>query len=208
MPKQVDREARRREVVDALFRVAVRDGLQRASLRAVADEARLNIGSVRHYFAGQEELMRFAMRSMLDRVGDRLQRRIDELGDLDGLPGPRIRGFAVELLSELLPLDDSRRAEVTVLVDFSTAARTDPTLDALAHETAVATRALVRRILTRLGSAGGLRPGLCVETETERLTSLLDGLAFTAVLRPEVLDAPTCATVLRAHLDDLGPAGG
>ncbi|MEI5134937.1 TetR family transcriptional regulator [Streptomyces libani] len=57
MPKQVDREARRREVVDALFRVAVRDGLQRASLRAVADEARLNIGSVRHYFAGQEELM-------------------------------------------------------------------------------------------------------------------------------------------------------
>src|SRR5262245_33159414 len=126
MPKQVDREARRREVVDALFRVVVRDGLQRASLRAVADEARLNIGSVRHYFAGQEELMRFAMRSMLDRVGSRLQRRIDELGDLDTIPGPRLRRFVVELLSELLPLDESRRAEVTVLVDFCTAARTHP----------------------------------------------------------------------------------
>ncbi|MEU8682680.1 TetR/AcrR family transcriptional regulator [Streptomyces sp. NPDC048611] len=206
MPKQVDREARRREVVDALLRVAVRDGLQRASLRAVADEARLNIGSVRHYFAGQEELMCFAMRSMVDRVGERLRRRIDELGDLDGLSGPRIRRFAVELLSELLPLDDARRAEVTVLVDFSAAARTDPTLDGLAHETAVATRTLVRRILTRLDSAGGLRPGLSVETETERLTSLLDGLGFTAVLRPEVLDATACAAVLRAHVDDLGPA--
>ncbi|MFG2533524.1 TetR/AcrR family transcriptional regulator [Streptomyces sp. NPDC048516] len=208
MPKQVDREARRREVVDALFRVVVRDGLQRTSLRTVADEAGLNIGSVRHYFAGQEELMRFAMRSMVDRVGDRLQCRIDELGDLDGLPGPEIRRCAVELLSELLPLDDSRRAEVTVLVDFSTAARTHPEIDDLARETATATRTLVRRILTRLGTAGGLRAGLTLDTETERLTSLLDGLAFTAVLRPDVLDAPTCATVLRAHLDDLAPVAG
>ncbi|MFI1160103.1 TetR/AcrR family transcriptional regulator [Streptomyces sioyaensis] len=206
MPKQVDREARRRDVVDALFRVVVRDGIQRASLRTVADEARLNIGSVRHYFADQEELMRFAMRSMLDRVGARLQRRVEELGDLSGLPAPRIRGCAVELLSELLPLDDSRRAEVTVLVDFSTAARTHPALDELARESATATRSLVRRILARLDTAGGLRPGLALGTETERLTSLLDGLAFTAVLRPDVLDARTCATVLRAHIDDLGPA--
>lgn len=208
MPKQVDREARRRDVVDALFRVVVRDGIQRASLRTVADEARLNIGSVRHYFAGQEELMRFAMRSMLDRVGARLQRRVEELGDLSGLPAPRIRRCAVELLCELLPLDDSRRAEVTVLIDFSTAARTHPALDDLARETATATRSLVRRILARLDTAGGLRPGLTLDTETERLTSLLDGLAFTAVLRPDVLDARTCATVLRAHIDDLGPATG
>ncbi|GES34191.1 TetR/AcrR family transcriptional regulator [Streptomyces angustmyceticus] len=206
MPKQVDREARRRDVVDALFRVVVRDGIQRASLRTVADEARLNIGSVRHYFAGQEELMCFAMRSMLDRVGARLQRRVDALGDLSGLPPERIRDCAVELLSELLPLDDSRRAEVTVLVDFSTAARTHPALDDLAREAATGTRSLVRRILARLDTAGGLRPGLALDTETERLTSLLDGLAFTAVLRPDVLDAATCATVLRAHVDDLGPA--
>ncbi|MEV6564911.1 TetR/AcrR family transcriptional regulator [Streptomyces kronopolitis] len=208
MPKQVDREARRRDVVDALFRVVVRDGIQRASLRTVADEAGLNIGSVRHYFAGQEELMRFAMRSMLDRVGERLRRRIEEFGELSGLPAPRIRDCAVELLGELLPLDDSRRAEVTVLVDFSTAARTDPALDDLARETATATRALVRRILARLDTAGGLRPGLALDTETERLTSLLDGLACTAVLRPDVLAAATCATVLRAHVDDLGPATG
>ncbi|MEW2437664.1 TetR/AcrR family transcriptional regulator [Streptomyces caniferus] len=206
MPKQVDREARRRDVVDALFRIVVRDGIQRASLRTVADEAGLNIGSVRHYFAGQEELMRFAMRSMLDRVGARLQHRIDALGDLSGLAAPQIRRCAVELLSELLPLDDSRRAEVTVLVDFSTAARTHPALDDLARETATGTRTLVRRILARLDTAGGLRPGLALDTETERLTSLLDGLAFTAVLRSDVLDARTCATVLRAHIDDLGPA--
>ncbi|MEU9482882.1 hypothetical protein AB0D83_04310 [Streptomyces decoyicus] len=37
-----------------------------------------------------------------------------------------------------------------------------------------------------------MRPGRALDTETERLTSLLDGLAFTAVLRPDVLDAATC----------------
>ncbi|MFC9237939.1 TetR family transcriptional regulator C-terminal domain-containing protein [Streptomyces decoyicus] len=128
------------------------------------------------------------------------------MGDLSGLPAARIRDCAVELLSELLPLDDSRRAEVTVLVDFSTAARTHPALDGLARGTATGTRSLVRRILARPDTAGGLRPGLALDTETERLTSLLDGLACTAVLRPDVLDTATCGTVLRAHIGGLGPA--
>ncbi|MEK8143280.1 TetR family transcriptional regulator [Streptomyces sp. M10(2022)] len=76
----MDPDARRRTVVDALFRVVVRDGLQRTSLRAVADEAELNIGSLRHYFASQQELMGFAMQSMLDRLGSRLLQRVEQIG--------------------------------------------------------------------------------------------------------------------------------
>lgn len=203
MPRYVDREARRREVVDALFRIVVRDGLQRASLRTVAEESGLNIGSVRHYFADQEELMVFAMRSMLDRVAGRLLDRIREAGDLEAYPaGERLR-LAETLLAELLPLDELRRAEFTVFLEFGTAARTNPAFAGLAREAAENERALIRRVLTRLAEAGALRPGLDLGIETERLTSLLDGLSLTALLRPDVLSARTTTAVLHAHLAEL-----
>ncbi|MEU7023734.1 TetR family transcriptional regulator C-terminal domain-containing protein [Streptomyces sp. NPDC046203] len=203
MPKQVDPEARRRHVVDALFRVVVRDGLQRTSLRAVADEAALNIGSLRHYFSGQQELMRFAMGSMLERVAARLIDRVEEIGELIDYPRRQQLSLCTDLLAELLPLDARRRAEVTVFLDFNTAARTDPSLADLSRQTAEGVRDLVRRVLDRLEDAGTLRPGLDRALETERLASLVDGLGMNGVLHPEVLDPDDCLAVLRAHLKGL-----
>ena len=211
MPKHVDPDVRRRLVVDALFRVVVRDGLQRASLRAVADEADLNIGSLRHYFASQHDLMRFAMQSMLDRVSSRLLEHVEQVGDLGRRSRPEQLRLAADLLAELLPLDERRRAEVTVFMDFNAAARTNPALGDLSHQVAEGTRRLVRRVLTRLDEAGALRPGRDIDIEADRLTALLDGLSLNAVLHPEILNPGTCADVLLTHLGDLasetpGPA--
>lgn len=203
MPKLVDPDARRREVVDALFRVVVRDGLQRTSLRAVADEAGLNIGSLRHYFASQQELMDFAMQSMLDRVSGRLLERVERIGDLSRHDRPERLRLAADLLAELLPLDERRRAEVTVFLDFSAAARTNPAFRELSHQAAAGTRRLVRRVLVRLDETGTLRPGRDLDIETERLAALLDGLGLAAVRHPGVLNAQMCAVVLLAHLDEL-----
>ncbi|MFE7612513.1 TetR/AcrR family transcriptional regulator [Streptomyces celluloflavus] len=208
MPKHVDPDARRRHVVDALFRVVVREGLQRTSLRAVADEAQLNIGSLRHYFASQQDLMRFAMQSMLDRVESRLLEHVERIGDLGSRPRPERLRLAAGFLAELLPLDEHRRAEVTVFLDFNTAARTNPAFGDLSRQAAEGTGKLVRRVLIRLDAAGALRPGLDIDIETERLTALLDGLSLRAVLHPEILNPQTCADVLFTHLDDLSmPAG-
>ncbi|MFE2373076.1 TetR/AcrR family transcriptional regulator [Streptomyces sp. NPDC059398] len=203
MPKHVDPDARRRLVVDALFRVVVRDGLQRTSLRAVADEAQLNIGSLRHYFASQQDLMRFAMQSMLDRVGGRLLEHMEDIGDLGSHPRPEQLRLAAGLLAELLPLDERRRAEVTVFLDFNTTARTNPAFSDLSRQAAEGARRLVRRVLTRLNASGTLRPGLDVDIETERLTALLDGLGLNAVLHPQILNPRTCVDVLLTHLGDL-----
>ncbi|WP_329467982.1 TetR/AcrR family transcriptional regulator [Streptomyces sp. NBC_01431] len=208
MPKHVDPVARRGHVVDALFRVVVREGLQRTSLRAVADEAQLNIGSLRHYFASQQDLMRFAMQSMLDRVESRLLEHVERIGDLGSRPRPEQLQLAAGLLAELLPLDAHRRAEVTVFLDFNTAARTNPAFNDLSRRAAEGTRKLIRRVLTRLDEAGALRPGLDLGIEAERLTALLDGLSLSAVLHPEILSPRACTDVLLTHLDDLSlPVG-
>lgn len=195
MPRKVDADARRQEVVAALYRVAVRDGLARVSLRTVADEARLNIGSLRHYFDSQPELMRFAMRTMLDRVAERVRVRLDALDDA---ASRRARvDAAVALLAELLPMDEARRDEVTVFLDFAALARTRPELYDLAAEAAAGTRGAARRVLA---SVTGARPDAAA---VELLTSLVDGLGINAVLHPDLVTPARAEKVLRGHLTAL-----
>ena len=199
MPKKVDAESRRQQVVEALFRVAVREGLARVSLRTVADEANLNIGSVRHYFDSQSELMRFAMRAMLDRVADRVRVRLADLDVTRHAPPADRTRHAVALLCELLPMDERRRAEVTVFVDFAALSRTNADLHDLAAEAAIGTRAAARQVLAYL--AGGADDD--ADVETERLTSLVDGLGLNAVLHPDLVTAAGTERVLTAHLTAL-----
>jgi DNA-binding transcriptional regulator YbjK len=195
MPKVVDRDARRHHVVEALFRVVVREGLQRASLRVVADEAALNIGSVRHYFADQQDLMRFAMISMLERVSARVTARISRIADVESHSREHQITMAADILSELLPLDQERRTEATVFLDFVTAARTNPAFADLARESADGTRKLIYRVLARLS------PETELDLETERLAALIDGLSLNGVLQPQLLSSATATAVLRRHLN-------
>lgn len=203
MPRKIDAGARRGDVVEALFRVAVREGLPRVSLRTVAAEAQLNIGSLRHYFSTQQELMELAMRAMIDRVQARVAERAEHLRLHPAQTVEERLRWAQDVLSELLPVDGTRRAEVMIFLDFVVFARTKPEFRGLAVEVATRTRKFVHRVLVHLGEHGTLRDGLDLDIETERLTSLLDGLSLNAVLYPELLPARRCLSTLRAQLDAL-----
>ncbi|MEV4394426.1 TetR family transcriptional regulator C-terminal domain-containing protein [Nonomuraea sp. NPDC049607] len=198
MPKVVDPEARRDEVADAVFRVVRRAGFEQASLRNVAEEAGLAIGSVRHYFAGHTELMTFAMRASIERVGARLEERV---GPLLAAQDGEERAERVELmLSELLPLDEPRLEEAAVWLAFTTAARTRPELRPLAREAYDGMRRLVGRIVEGIAAHGGLGDA---EVETERLCALIDGLTVEGVLHPERMTPALMRRCLRRHLDTL-----
>ncbi|WP_431902097.1 TetR/AcrR family transcriptional regulator [Nonomuraea sp. bgisy101] len=198
MPKIVDPEARREEVVEAVFRVVRRDGLEQASLRNVAEEAGLAIGSVRHYFAGHTELMVFAMQAMNERVVRRLLEHVERLESAgDRLP------VAESMLAELLPLDERRREEATIWLAFATAARTRPELRPHAEKSYDGLRHLVFRVLDGARRRDRLREDVDLEVEVERLCALIDGLTVHAVLHPDRMDAGTMTRVLRSHLQSL-----
>ncbi|WP_033289594.1 TetR/AcrR family transcriptional regulator [Amycolatopsis jejuensis] len=202
MPKVVNSEQRRAHIADAVLRLAARDGLHAVSLRGVAAESGLNIGSVRHYFDSQHDLMRFAMRTTIDRATARLIERRDAMPPIAGLAPDEVVDQLAEFFSELLPLDERRRTEMTVLVEFLIAARADPGLDDLAREAVRGTVTLAHRILEALERSGRFEP-LDAEVEAPRLAALLDGLAFRAVLQPEITTPEECVAVLRAHLGEL-----
>lgn len=197
MPKIVDADARRRAVTDAVFRVIDSDGLEAATLRNIAAEAGLAIGSVRHYFAGHTELTVFALAALRERMTARI------LGHLDRPVSEAPREIAEAVLLEFLPLDEDRRRETVVWLAFVTAARTRPELRDQATRLHEGTRLVIGRVLERAVALGRVAPDVDTALETERLSALLDGLAMNAVLQPGLLTPATMLQVLRRHLDSL-----
>ena len=190
MPKIVDHEQRRRELAEAVWRVIRRTGVDGASVRTVAREAGWSAGALRHYFGTQSELLEFAIDLAAERIWERV-------GALELADDPR---RAVEqLLSELLPLDDERRAENEVWLAFTARALIDPQLRVRRPEIDDALRAAALRAVEMLGLPAGRDRAL----EAERLHALLDGLALHAAMRPERLPPRQIIAVLRRHLDEL-----
>ncbi|CAL9406276.1 HTH-type transcriptional regulator BetI [Streptomyces sp. enrichment culture] len=61
MPKIVDHEERRRHLVEAVWSLTVRGGLEQVTLRKVADEAGVSMGHVQHYYPSMQALVRDAL---------------------------------------------------------------------------------------------------------------------------------------------------
>ncbi|WP_067816496.1 TetR/AcrR family transcriptional regulator [Actinomadura kijaniata] len=188
MPKVVDPEERRRELAEAVWRVVRRDGLDQASVRNVAREAGLSMGSLRHYFTSQAELLAFTLRTVTERIEARIAALPDE-------PDPRRRAEAV--LAELLPLDAERAAENEVWIAFTARSLVDPELRALRDEGYRALRDGCRALVAALA------PDRDVERETERLHALVDGLAIHAATRPDETTPQRMREVVRAHVAEL-----
>lgn len=190
MPKVVDHAARREQLAAALWRVVVREGVEAASLRRVAAEAGWSVGSLRHYFETQGELLRFAMELVVRRVTERVA----------ALPweGDPIRAVT-ELLHQFLPLDADRRAEMEVWLAFAARALVDPGLRELRDESHDSVRRVCRLAVELIGAP---EP----ELEAERLHALVDGLAQHAIVAPEVTTPDRQRRLLAAHLRSLREA--
>ena len=190
MPARIDASRRRAEVVAAASRLVARDGAAALSLRRVADEAELNVGSVRHYFDGSDDLLVATAEDVGRRMGERLARhRLDDLG----AEWPERLAVFVE---EVLPLDVERREEAAVLVEFVIASRTRPIL---AAATARMGHDLREALSTALASAG---VG-AAEQEADRLAALIGGLTLDAITPHGELGPAELRATLRRHLESL-----
>jgi AcrR family transcriptional regulator len=210
VPKIVDAAVRRQEVVEAVFRIIAADGLERASLREVADEAGLAVGSVRHYFSSSDELLAHSFGVVVDRITGRLAGAREDVMPL--VPGTaEHREGVLTLLSQFLPLDEERAVDACVWMAFKNAARIRPFLAAEADRSHRAVAAVVGWLIMELRQPedddGEGQQSLV--TEAERLLATLDGLTMHALLQPEWMTAEMCRDVLASHLQSLGqsPSG-
>jgi len=201
VPKIVNADDRRELVADAVFQVIAERGLTQASLRNVASQAGLALGSVRHYFENQAELMEFAFRVNSERIHLRALDVLEAL-EQEGLPASRngMLDQCAGVLEELLPLDDERRADAVVHMEFMLDARTDTDLLDAAQDDYRATGAIVGRVLLALMDSPLAIPNLVPVDEAERLIALLDGLSLRMVLQPAWPAPDQGRATLRRHL--------
>ncbi|HEV3398819.1 MAG TPA: TetR family transcriptional regulator C-terminal domain-containing protein [Actinomycetes bacterium] len=152
------------------------------------------MGSLRHYFATQAELLCFAMQL----VGERARARVRAIE-----PADDPRETAERLLQELVPLDEERRAEAEVWVAFTGHALVAPDLLAIHRRIHDELNGACATAITLLTDAG-LAPGdLDVALEAARLQAILDGLAVHAVMNPERMPPAQITAVIAHHLDTL-----
>jgi AcrR family transcriptional regulator len=121
MPKLVDHEQRRRELISAAHRVVDEGGLDALTVRAIAKEAGYSTGVLAHYFENRAELLLAAFREVFDLAMSRAQARLAEAPD-----DPMKALLAV--LAEAMPLDDERRTDTTVWFAFLGLAAGNPEL--------------------------------------------------------------------------------
>ena len=122
MPKQVDHDERRMRIAEALQRVTTRAGLEGVSLRQVAAEAGMSMGSVQHYFKTKDEMLLFALEHR-HRVRTA---RITEKVLADGPPTPR--SILRACLVEILPRDSDSRSDYLIGVAYFIRAIADPAM--------------------------------------------------------------------------------
>lgn len=123
MPKVVDHEAKRQELVDALLRVVAREGIDAVSVRSVAAEAGCSIRPVQYYFADKAELLAAAHARVSERMGALVTDAVRALGDQ-----PPPRAVVRTIVHSFLPTTDEARDAVVAYHCFFAAEMTDPAL--------------------------------------------------------------------------------
>ncbi|MEV6985150.1 TetR/AcrR family transcriptional regulator [Sphaerisporangium sp. NPDC051017] len=194
MPKIVDHEGRREEVVDAARRVILREGIEAATTRAIAKEAGYSNGVLTHYFADKDDILLSALRASHRHIVRRLK---DKLAGRTGLSALR------ELLLDNLPLDEERARETALEVGFWGRSLAGGTLLEVQREEAAELRHLVRALLDAAAAAGEIAVGEDLDDVAERLLALVDGLSAHRLLYPDRVSPETLRRLMTAELDRL-----
>jgi AcrR family transcriptional regulator len=175
MPKVVDWESRRDEVLAATWRVISRHGLAGTTVRKIAREAGYSPGVLGHYFSDKQDILGSALVLAHRRVGERMDRRA---AGLAGLAALRV------VMLEALPLDEQRLLEAEIEVSFWGRALGSPELAALQNAEFERLWGRLRTLLRDAAARAELPPGADIEEATHRLVALIDGLSVEAVLYP------------------------
>ncbi|MGG3625132.1 TetR/AcrR family transcriptional regulator [Bacillus gobiensis] len=192
MPKLVDHNKRKEQIAEATWRVILDKGMEGATVRNIAKEAGLSLGSLRHYFSTQDELLEFAMNLVEERATD----RINKITTQDMPLNEKI----LKILLEIVPTNQETMAEMEVWFAFTFHMRhRNNRLKDYDDKIFLG----MKNIVNYLHESRLLIDHLDKDTEAERLYALVDGLALHAMLEPERVNQQRVLTVLESHLHSI-----
>ncbi|WP_314192929.1 TetR/AcrR family transcriptional regulator [uncultured Arthrobacter sp.] len=176
MPKIVDHDERRLELVDATWRIIARLGIESATMREIATEAGFANGALKPYFPTKDTLLTFAFGHVFNRTNERIAEVTSGLSGLAAL-----RAFCVEVL----PLDEERINEARIVIPFWQKAITDPGKAQIHRESMQQWLDTIRRHLAEARDSGDVRTAVDDDSLAGQLLNMLLGAQIAAALLPE-----------------------
>jgi AcrR family transcriptional regulator len=176
MPKIVDWDERRDEILSATWRVIARDGITGATIRAIAKEANCSRGILGHYFDDKADILGSALVLSHRRVGTRMAQASAGLTGLGALRA---------VMLEALPLDERRDLEAQIEISFWGRALGNARLRELQHSEFDRLCDRLQGHLQEAAQHGELAGDCDLRLATHQLVVLIDGLSAQRVLYPD-----------------------
>jgi AcrR family transcriptional regulator len=196
MPKIVNWDERRDEILAATWRVIARDGIAKATVRAIAREAHCSAGILAHYFDDKADILGSALMLSHRRVAARMEARAAGRTGLDAL---RV------IMLEALPLDEERDLEAQIEISFWGRALGNQELRAVQNAEFDRFARRLRAHLAEARELGELRDGVDIDLAAHQLLVLIDGLSAERVLYAARVTAARQRQMLGALLDSFRP---
>jgi AcrR family transcriptional regulator len=173
MPKIVDHDVRRREVLDATWRVIARMGLEATTIRRIAEEAGLSNAVLSHYFKNKDDILISAHRLAFARARERIQNATD------GQTG--IAALRIAML-EALPLDAERFLEAQVDVSFLGQTVANKKLLEVRSASNVKSRALWTSLVKQAQQIGEIGDGEDDQLIVDDILAVVESLSIEAII--------------------------
>lgn len=187
MPRLIDRNQRKVDLAEAVWRVIRERGIGAVSVRIVAEEAGVAVGSLRHLFPNRAGLLRYSAELMVQRATDRIR-------SLPPAADPVTH--AEDIIRELLPLSPDSRAELEVNIALIAETPALPELSDVRDAAAAELFGACLHIVT------GLRGGTCPTQDliARRLHALIDGVALHLLMQPADSDTTWATQIISAEI--------
>jgi AcrR family transcriptional regulator len=198
MPKIVDRDVQREEVLLATWRRIARHGAAGVTIRGIAEEAGVSTGFITHYFRDKDEVLAAALQLCNERVSERVAARGQGLAGMAALRA---------LIDAVLPLDEERFLTWQIWLSFWGRSGVGEPLRREQRRGRESWRGALHRVLGEAHRAGEIRPDLDPSYEAERLIVLVGGIGLQSQMQRPRSFRRRAWSYVEAHLDGLmGPA--
>ena len=176
----------------AAWRVIEREGLDRTSMRAIAQEMNCTTGVVTHYFRNKESLILFALNQVTERLQVLMKNALENVSGTERL---------VVMLSAFLPIDLQRQEILRVWVAFLGYAVGRDKLMAEHQQSAAGLRTVIIQELKRLQADQLIRADVDPETESNALLALGNGVSLDSLIQANRLSVDQQQLVIRRYFE-------
>jgi len=187
----VDRDAKRREILEVTWRLMATRGADAATMREIARAAGYANGALAHYFANKDALIEAAFVYVFDRTNERIQAAVEGKRGLTAL-----RAFLVEVL----PTTELTLLEARIVLPFWSRTVTDERLARISDEAMQTWRRDLCALLAQGREDGDVTWTTRDDVLAEQLLAMAMGLQVIALLPTSPTPPDTQLRMLDDHL--------